>query len=166
MNKLTLTCLSATLVGASLLVASPAMAATPSPELTGKSYSLTQTVVNNSDVPLTLTDISVSKGTVQPGYAQTIAPHTSDVYTATNQGTGAHLTLDFAEPDGGTVNVNTDVPQVDGNWSIGTITQGTDLSAGAIKMGGGDTPTALFVVNTTSGHQVVADSTDGGPSLA
>jgi hypothetical protein len=128
--------------------------------LTGKAatsssdYSLTQTVQNNSNVPLTLQGVPTvdNNAVLQPGYPTVIAPKTSGTYKATNEGNGVQMWIHFSTPNGATIVVDSDVPKVNGNGFDHKIAgAGIGFDDKNTSIGGGDNPRAqVTLVSCTS----------------
>ncbi len=131
----------------------PPSATTSTSKLLGSSggYSLTQTVMNSSDSPLTLQGLPTvdNGGTVTPGYPTIIQPKTSGVFKATNTGNGVQMWLHFTTPAGATVVVDSDVPKVDSNKFQVTITgPGLSIDTTQSSIGSGDNATATATLNS------------------
>jgi hypothetical protein len=136
------------------------------PAVGSSNYSLTQTVNNTTGETMTLTGITADNGaTVQPGYATTIAPNTTEPYQATNSGNGVQLVLTFSTPSGASIKIDSDVPKVNQNWTEPLVTA-DGIVAGNASIGYGDTPTAAFTVVaqptrgtvTTGGKQIFSSN--------
>lgn len=150
--------------------AGTANAATPpTPAGNNNSYSLTQTVINNSTQTLTLTSIRTDNGAViQTGYPITIAPNGGTAtYAVTNHGNGAQLWIDFTGNMGAKVTVDSDVPKISSNWSNNEVTANGAIAA-AFSMSKGNNATASFTIDAarTNGTQSSWMPTDVGPMIA
>ena len=114
-------------------------------------YSLTQTVVNSSDSPLTLQGLPTvdNGGAVSPGYPTIIQPNSSGVFKATNTGNGVQMWLHFTTPGGAAVVVDSDVPKVDSNKFQVTITgPGLSINTSHSSIGSGDNATAATTLES------------------
>jgi hypothetical protein len=114
-----------------------------------KPYSLTQTVQNNSTMDLTVQSVRADNGgAIDPGWPSVVRAGTSGTFRATNTGNGVQVWVTLLGTSGQVVIVDSDVHRVDSNTSNATLSGSqTDLSMGAISIGGGDNPAAAFTID-------------------